>query len=254
LFFNAKKELRMKNIGNTICFATSYNKKGKHDGDEFMREMMKFGGAYGANKVSQNAIMKGTSKELREQIDDAITNSTVHYLSQNFVFFMHGRWRELIGAGHSIWTTHELANTIGHFRDAEKPLSIVLYACSCGSGTKKWKNIHEYQLGSQWDMRGEFGFAMRLAKDLSDEGIHNYRIYAHLGSGHATKYPHCVWITEENEIIKRRNIVPYRSWASLDRKGRRQWLRWVKFLQETKTGRFEAPFLTEDELAEVIGE
>jgi hypothetical protein len=273
----------MKDIGNTICFATSYNRKGKHDGDEFMREMSKFRQAYSATKIiGQNAITKGTDKKLREQIDKAITDSIVHYYSQNFVFFMHGWWRELIGAGHNIWTTHEIADTISHFRDDKKPLNIVLYACGCGGGTKKWKNIHEYHVGSRWDMRGEFGFAMRLANDLSELGIHDYRIFAHVGSGHVTERPFCVWITEEfnpnwfgskdppeikegsdaglwvntnvKRIIKRRTIVPYRSWASLDRKGRRQWLRWVKFLQETKTGRFEAPFLTEEELAEVIGE
>lgn len=251
----------MRRIGNTICLATSYNTPGKHDGDEFMREMDKFRNCHRDSKVWRYGLEKKNSrKERMEHIDDQITNCIVNMFPQNFVFFMHGWWKELIGSGYNIWLTHELANNISHFRLAKKPLNIVLYACGCGGGTKKWKNIHEYHLGSHWDMRGEFGFAMRLANDLSELGIHDYRIFAHIGRGHVTERPFCVWITDEpnktntGRIVKRREIVPYRSWASLDRKGRRQWIRWVKFMKETRNGRFQAPFLSEAELAEVIGE
>lgn len=246
----------MREIGNTICFTTSYNRPKKHDGDEFVREMEKFTKLIEGN--FENCYMtKPTIASLRKQFNNFLIDSLVDGDFQKdihtFIFFMHGSWKWLYGIDHNIWTTHRVAQQIKKYA-ADEPLNIVLYACGCGGGKGKWKRIHEYKLGSRWDMRGEFGFAMRLANDLSETGIHNYRIFAHIGSGHVTKRPFCVWITEEeNEVIKRRVIVPYHSWASPNRKGRRQWLRWVKFIQETKTGRFEAPFLTDDELTEIIG-
>jgi hypothetical protein len=256
----------MRHIGNTICFATSYNRKGKHDGDEFVREMSKFEAfvkkkdlSYLINSVllKQGNLRGQFAKELGEAHQ---LLRTVAY-SSTFVFFTHGWWRGLIGVDHTIWTTYRMAELIAEYRQERgEDINIVLYACGCGGGIKKWKNIHEYHLGSRWDMRGEFGFAMRLANDLSELGVHDYRIFAHTGRGHVTKRPFCVWITDEpnkintGRIIKRRTIVPYHSWASLNRRGRRQWLRWVKFIQETRDGRFQAPFLTEEELAEVIGD
>ncbi len=251
----------MREIGNTICFATSYNSPPKYpsDGDEFMREMYNFARFVKpiCEKVEMNALTK-------EKDNPSLWDPKTQFLRQlrhhengsgpanTLAVFMHGYWRELLGVDLNIWQTHVLASRIKEHM--VEPINIVLYACGCGGGTKKWKNIHEYRLGSRWDMRGEFGFAMRLAHDLSEIGIHDYRIFAHVGRGHVTERPFCVWITEENGFVKRREIVPYRSWASPDRRGRRQWLRWVKYIQETRNGRFRAPFLTDAELAEVIGE
>jgi hypothetical protein len=245
----------MKNIGDTICFATSYNRKRKNDGDEFMREMAKFQKEMTTevSTIRCIALRDPTEYEvfpLKNQICKKLKE--FKKLNDNLVFFMHGWWRGLIGADYNIWTSHLLARAI---QDFMKPApTIILYACGCGGGKSKWKNIHEYRLGSRWDMRGEFGFAMRLANDLSELGVHDYRIFAHIGKGHVTKRPYCVWIIEDNGFIKRRIIVPYQSWASFNRKGRRQWIRWVNYIQKTKTGRFEAPFLTKKKLAEIIGE
>jgi len=268
----------MRELGITFCFATSYNSPKKHDGDEFMREMRLFNQCYESTYACEVRLKKPSFSNgtLREQFVHGLIGKGDF---QTIVFFMHGSWRSLYGIDHNIWTTDTIAKVFKIYCEKKKPLNIVLYACGCGGGKGKWKNIHEYRLGSRWDMRGEFGFAMRLAHDLSDAGIHDYRIFAHVGSGHVTERPFCVWITEEDRVksdtpkralialndkdfqnlaiektIVRREIVPYRSWASLDRKGRRQWLRWVKYLQETKDGRFRAPFLTDAELAEVIGE
>jgi hypothetical protein len=239
-------------IGNTLCFATSYNRKFKHDGDEFMREMVKFS-QWNPNPTKLVPIFKPNKDySLKAQFRLSLKEPQDGF--STFVFFMHGTWRALLGVDYNIWTTHLMADCISKRCDLRPLVNIVLYACSCGRGKGVRNRIHEYDLRSNWDMRGEFGFAMRLAKDLTDIGIHDYRIYAHTGAGHTTRYPHCVWINEENGIIKRRKIVPYRSWASSDRKGRRQWLRWVDFLQQTKTGRFRAPFLTEAELAEIKGD
>lgn len=243
----------MRELGTTICFATSYNSPKKHDGDEFVREMRLFNQCYESTYACEVRLKKPSFSNgtLREQFVHGLIGKGDF---QTIVFFMHGSWRSLYGIDHNIWTTDTVAKVFKIYCEKKKPLNIVLYACGCGGGKGKWKNIHEYRLGSRWDMRGEFGFAMRLAHDLSDAGIHDYRIFAHVGSGHVTERPFCVWITENNNTIVRREIVPYHSWASLNRKGRRQWLRWVKYLQETKDGRFRAPFLTDAELAEVIGE
>lgn len=254
----------MREIGDTICFATSYNAPGKHDGDEFVREMVKFNNLVGQNSfVASHNLLKPTGKakggrrnDLRDQFYEYLFDfKHVGHMPgiKNFVFFMHGTWRALLGIGHNIWSTCTVADLIKLHGVKDETINIVLYACSCGRGKGIWRWKHEYDLKSNADMRGEFGFAMRLAKDLSDVGVHDYRIYAHTGAGHTTRYPHCVWITEEDNVIKRRKIVPYRSWASTDRKGRRQWIRWVNFLHKTPEGRFRAPFLTEAELAEVIG-
>lgn len=241
----------MKKIGNTVCFATSYNHRFRHDGDEFMREMGKFN-QWNPNPTKLVPILKPSKDySLRAQFKLNLEEHQDGF--STFVFFMHGTWRALLGVDYNIWTAHLMADLIDK-NCGIAPLNIVLYACSCGRGKGAWNRIHEYDLRSNRGMRGEFGFAMRLAKSLSDISIHDYRIYAHTGAGHTTRYPHCVWINEDSGIIKRRKIVPYRSWASPDRKGRRQWLRWVNFLQQTKTGRFRAPFLTEAELTEIKGD
>lgn len=249
----------MREIGNTICFATSYNSPKKNDGDEFVREMHNFSNwtkrglveNFSSDENSKTLCHRLTKPNPRMQFFERLESNNPEAQINTLVFFMHGTWRELIGIETNIWQTQTLARVFKNVMI--EPMNIVLYACGCGGGKGKWNNIHEYKLGSRYDMRGESGFAMRLAHDLSDIGFHDYRIFAHVGSGHVTKRPFCVWINEEDGFIKRREIVPYRSWASLDRKGRRQWLRWVKYIQETRDGRFRAPFLTDDELAEVIG-
>lgn len=240
----------MKNIGNTICIATEYNKPKKHDGDEFMREMHLFKKYM---KHKDNWIVEEKLKSrynLRNNIEYILKDNPSY---QNLIFFMHGSWRALLGAEYNIWSCWRLAETIKETANLFKQINIVLYACSCGRGKDKWNRIHEFNTASNWEMRGEFGFAMRLANDLSELGIHDYQIYAHIGSGHTTKYPHCVRITEFHKLIMRRKIVPYYSWISTNFKNKYQWNRWKKYIQKTKTGRFEAPFLTDIELAKVIG-
>lgn len=242
----------MRKLGNTICFATSYNSPKKNDGDEFVREMYNFYNWTKSNLDGMLLCHKLVQPNPRMQFFEKFDNMDLEDSYNTLIVFMHGTWRGLMGIDTNIWQTHALAKVFKNVMT--EPINIVLYACGCGGGKGKWNSIHEYKLGSQYDMRGEFGFAMRLAHDLSDIGFHDYRIFAHVGSGHVTKRPFCVWINEEDGFIKRKEIVPYRSWASLNRKGRRQWLRWAKYIQETRDGRFRAPFLDQSELAEIIGE
>jgi hypothetical protein len=259
-----KKEKPMRNSGNLFCIATGYNKPFRSDGDEFTQEMCHFMDAhyretdlrwgFRLKKPGADKKLGKTIPSLRQQfslfIDECYSETF-----NTFAFFVHGTWRSILGLNHNIWSVHMLAYDICQIADLTNPINIILYGCSMGTGAKNYKDIHEFDYSNtQMDMNGYYGVAMRLAFALTKVGVHNYRIYAHLGRGHTTRYPHCVWIEdhqEEKKIVRTR-IVPYVGPLSSNKDGRKKWLSWEAYLKKTYSGRFIAPFLDDIDLEKIL--
>jgi hypothetical protein len=221
-----------------LCFATSTNRKGKHDGDYFVSEMRAYREYYSNQMIETFEVPATiTPAKRRVLIVNRIAQCTqpIHAL----VFFMHGTSKSLLGAGLNIWNGYKLIDAL---RGTES-LSIVLYSCSNGAPTDP-RFDHCY-FESDIEMRGEYGFAMRLAWFCRERGIHA-RIYSHDRSGDTTRNPHVKMISNSDTSISRLGPV---------NPGDDLWKVWRERLRDHPNFRFRAPFLSIDRIeAELKGE
>ena len=96
-----------------LCFATSTNTKGKHDGDYFVSEAKLYAKYY--RSIGDEAYVykiPAKNRTYKDRREDVLSIVRTHPLANRFAFFCHGSAKYLYGAGLSIWTAEVLVREI----------------------------------------------------------------------------------------------------------------------------------------------
>lgn len=226
-----------------LCFATSTNSKGKRDGDYFVSEAESYAKFYNGlgHTVSVHKVPAGkTTYAARKKLVLSVVKNNP--LATRFSFFCHGSAKWLYGAGLSIWNVVELVNAIN-----ETDVKIALYACK----NARWLDLStplgdrvkgDFDLNSG-EMRGEYGFAMRMAYYMA-LAPKKFSIFGHTTRGDTTHNPYCQLITRNGELIKREWIAePVPFWKRLSQpEAYKSWIDWKNSLWKDENLRFIVPF------------
>ncbi len=226
-----------------LLFASAHNRKGKRDGDEFVREMYKFEHHLETEEANVKAIEcyeKRYPDRRKEFLAELGQVDTVG-------LFCHGSKKWIYGIGYHVWNITHLARYLKKSHDKNYPMNIILYACSCGKGKGT-----EYPVGQ---VPKKAGVAMMLANELAELDS-PFKITAHTTKGHTTRNPNCVFVTEKDGIIYKETVIPrVTRWQGKTLSlGRRRWLKWIKLLRDDPTFRFEFPFLEQHHILKILDE
>jgi hypothetical protein len=230
-----------------LAVATAINKIGRRDGKYFCAEMDAFADCVHVSQSCKKVRLKRKGAFARRvDLKKAIRSRKI---LNTLAIFGHGTWRSLPAGGFNLWNIAELAHEIELRSGQSREIRIILYACSCGAGRKKYKDA-DIALPStdNEEVSGHAGFAMRLAGALQERGV-GFTIFAHLNRGKAAKNPFVVRIYENSNMnIVRRQVIPFVSWWRRKKNpdGRRCWLTWKRLLANDPTFRFEFPFMDQD--------
>lgn len=196
-----------------IAFIPDGNKAERKDGDEFLREAIRFLSVHGYGPERIVAFPRdATNRRRRECVVSALAG---HTGLEGVAFFCHG-WASGIQAGFNLATVSELASALhGACAPGAK---FPLYACSAGNGA----------------VGGDNKFADRLRDSLVG-CLPGSWVDAHATDGHCTRNP---WV--------RRFVVgqaPARGGNWIVSPSSPDWKKWKGALHGSTPFRFQFPFL-----------
>lgn len=245
-----------------LALATAINSLGKKDGDYFCQEMIRAVKYWEReyeiptpyfDKIKPKAPNKRRGV-VRRSLAGAARADGPDAQIDALAIFAHGSWKALFGAGYNIWNVYDFASAISQVAD---DITIILYACSCGAGRRKFKKPDLVLPSTKVaEVPGHAGFAMRLAGALQEHGV-AFEILAHLNKGKAAKNPFAVRVTaDESGDLRREQIIPFVSWWRRwkDPRGRKRWLAWKKKLSTDPVFRFDFPFLSQGTIEDRVDE
>ena len=159
------------------------------------------------------------------------------------VFFAHGTWKSIKGAGADIYNCSTLADRIM----CTGARTVVLYSCSCGRGKFEWpygNEVKEYRGAGKVKPRD--GVALRLGDELAIDG-YPCQIVAHTCYGDTTHNPYACRVSSLgfNGVV--RTPVVARVKAKQYPKGAERWAKWRKALKETDL-KYNFPFMGDVEI------
>ena len=151
---------------SSFAYATGYNREGKRDGDEFVRE------AKAWNKIHGGVLRIGTTRlapvARRRHVEGLIREAGRINV---FAFFGHGLANSYPCTGHNMATVEDLVREIVDAGFAAEKIDVILYSCSAAAGKR--------------------GFADVLS-NLLFGNLHitnNVRVWARTASQHTTRGP-----------------------------------------------------------------
>lgn len=170
-----------------LIFCTPENRIGKHDGDEFLREAIRFRDIHGGDLV----LLEGTKKQKLDGWTTACQNRAGSN-AKVVAFFGHGMPNSLPG----LWSV----NTLQRCADSlalclAQDGDVVLYSCQAGL---------------------PLGFADQLCKACQRAWGFTGRIWGHTTAGHTTKNPNCTVypaVTEGAWVVAPRSKL-WSAWVS----------------------------------------
>jgi len=245
---------------NTLCIATARNSwstkgggKWLHDGDYFVSEMTHFirheEVTHGADVVGKMYTNKNRLALRSRTIDDIQNNPGFDTLA----FFCHGSWKWLFGTGHQIWNLSELASAIASScyidKRAQRRVTIVLYACSCGRGKWVLPWSKRRALVERTSIQGQHGFAHMLSAELGARGVVAH-VFAHTAKGDTTRNPLLCRVTTDPDT--RLTITLHYREGIKQELGKEAWTRFCALMRDDPAFRFNIPFMSMNEVLDNV--
>lgn len=203
-----------------LIICTAKNRIGKHDGDEFKREALRFSVLHKADGLYFRGEWPGKRRQLTETFlrKAGELGGPVDVVA----FFGHGGARDLYCTGHSRRHIPALADALAACLRKDRPVYVVLYCCLTGRG---------------------FGFADELDAALEARGL-DVRTISHTTAGHTTRNPD-VEDSGEGPQCRGLDLIPRASHL---------WRRWVDRLRDDQDFRLSFWRLTPSQLAYELGD
>ena len=245
---------------NTLCIATARNSwstkgggKWLHDGDYFVSEMTRYlhhdEVAHGSDVVCKMYTSKNRLALRSRTIEDIQDNPGFDTLA----LFCHGSWKWLFGTGHQIWNLSELASAIASScyidKRAQRRVTIVLYACSCGRGKWVLPWSKRRALVERTSIQGQHGFAHMLSAELGARGV-VVHVFAHTAKGDTTRNPLLCRVTTDPDT--RLTITLHYREGIKQELGKEAWTRFCALMRDDPAFRFNIPFMSMNEVLDNV--
>lgn len=202
-----------------LIFTETKNRKGKRDGAEFKTMANGLGHYWRTNSNLTGIRVTRLYDETKKQKQNTVLGelATVSHLSR-LAFFCHG-WPSGISLGFKSKDVPKLARAIAAACESNV-VYIGLYACLTGRGAFWGGSKRKINMANRTEriVTPREGFAMYLCSELAKLNIHAV-ITAHLTSGHTTRNPYKVRISQHNRricrsrMVESKPLIPWREWV-----------------------------------------